>query len=392
MTGPDPHLPPPSARGLVAWSLAAVAFPAGLVWWLSGQVPPDPLPDLPWPAVGWQAADALPELPEVRTRRGLQAGVERLARSGEGRSPGYDLRIAAGASAAELLDGEGRVVHRWQAERDRFGVPGGPNPQFGAFRAARVAPDGGLYVLVEGVGLVALDRSGALAWKAVPMAHDHLEVLPSGHLRVLASVPTQIPELVRIRVYGVDHVVELTPAGEEVGRIDLLRVYRGSAVDWHVGEDVASPFDAVWFETGADGSVAVALRQREAIAVIGPDGLTLSREERGPWKRLAAFATLPDGGRLALDHGRDDSALLRLGPDGAEQSRHALGLRFDRVAPGAVQLLPDGHAVVAAGAVRELDAAGAVVFAVDSPDTPPVALVQHLRLPPDCCAWLGEGE
>jgi hypothetical protein len=392
MSAPPPDVPPLTPRSLALWALALVALPAAGVAWLRPSLPPDPLAALAWPQVGAEAADARD--PAVGpSHRALRAAADALAVTAEPGAPteGYELRVLAGSTEVTLHDASGAVRHRWQAEWDSFGLPTDLNPRAGSFRAARLAPDGGVYVLVEGIGVVAVDRAGGHRWTVAASAHDAFEVLPDGHLRVLTREMVQLREVARTRSYPVDHVVEYSEAGRQLARIDLLQVYRATDLAWLPIEGQMSVFGANWLQTGADGFVYVAMRERGVVAVVDPATKRLVREEPGPWTHLGAFADLPDGGRRVLDHGPEHTLRVwTVGADGAERARWDLGIPWNPAVPGSLQVLPDGHTRIAAGPIRELDADGRVVSSVDPLPEPPVSVLQSLRLPADCCGWLAE--
>jgi hypothetical protein len=393
MSAPVASPTPPTSGSLAAWAALVVVLPALTVAWLSRSIPPNPLLDVQWPVVGVEAADAT-DLPGPRSRRALREAEDHLVVTlGPGGAPrGYDLRITAGATEAALVDTTGRVLHRWTATRSSFGSPIAGSPWFGAFRAAVLRPDGGLYVLVDGVGLVAVDRAGTLEWARTRSIHDHLELLPNGHVRILAEELRQLFDVERTQIYPIEQVLEFDASGKEVGKLDLARAYSRAGLDWKPKKGAKdSSFGAVWLETAPDGTVGVALRRRGALAVLDPEHDTLHREERGAWGNTGPFTRSPDGGLTLLDSGPDQPIrVVTVDPAGNVVRALEVPLRWDVLAPGTLQRLPDGHLLVTGGNVLELDADGAVVWSVDSPDTPPLSLVQNRRYPDDCCAWLAE--
>lgn len=374
---------------LVAWAGVVVGVPLATTAWLSTTIPDDPLRDAPRPVIAAEAGDAVdPAGP--RSRAAMRRALDGLVvTASPGATPGYHLRVAALSTEVVLTDTAGVVRHRWTAERDSFGAPSGPNPLFGVFREAHLREDGGLYVLVEGVGVVALDRGGAFEWSARSKAHDHLAVLPDGHLLVLEAEVQPIPEMSRLRVYAIDSLVEVDPAseppGKSVRRVDLLKVYRQSEVAWQRDPEVNVLFGAAWFELAPDGTCHVALRERGTVAVLDLAQRRLVREDTGPWAHVGPLRFGPEGARFVVDHG-PGAPMVVWGPGDA--AAYTVDTPYEPSAPGWLQLLPSGHALVSPGVVRELDPGGAVVYAVDSRDDPPLGVAQDEWLPPGCCAWL----
>lgn len=384
----------PDLRAVLAWGVAATVLPAGTTAALWTRLPPDPLAALERPTVGPEAGDAR-DGRGPWSRGALRAATEALqVTDGPDATDGFHLRLAATSTEVQLTDRAGVVRHRWTSGRDAFGRPTGLTPWFGVFRDAVLRPDGGLYVLVEGVGVVALGRDGTHEWTAAPGAHDHLERLPNGRIRVLVHEPQPIFELSRLRVYLVDRLVELDEQGTVKRRRDLLKLYRASTVDWRPTDDDGDLFGASWFHTDpVDGLVYVTLRRRNAVAVVDVEARRLVREERGDEKAVGPTVADGAGGRWVVDQGPAEHGLWlrRRGPDGATALVATLDWGYDPLSPGFLQALPGGHVHLTAGTVRELDAEGRVVWTLVSPATPPLPIVMDQWLPPDCCAWL-DGE
>ena len=165
----------------------------------------------------------------------LVAGCDRTAQSGGGSKPfaGYTLLQQLASHSTDLVDMEGRVVHRW-------------NSKYGLANGARLLANGDLVRtgVVEnspftgfapGVGGIVerLDWDGKVLWSythadARRILHHDVEVLPNGNVlltgaeimdKARQSESGRDPARMRGDTLWVDYLIEVKPTGSDGGEI-----------------------------------------------------------------------------------------------------------------------------------------------------------------------------
>jgi hypothetical protein len=157
-----------------------------------------------------------------------------------------------------LMDMDGEVLHRWRRDASKEGTRG--------WAAAKIGPDGDLYVIHARTALLRVEWDSDLAWRRPEFFHHDLDFLPDGTIVALVEEKRTVE-------YGEDRIEILdngfafvSPDGE------LKRIL------WFW--DVLG--DATWVQSRLKGKIAAYRRKRSA----------------GPWVRVPATAELGHKGRL----------------------------------------------------------------------------------------------
>ncbi len=222
-------------------------FPQLSVWkaHATGTVPVDPVPPSKIPG-RWRPARRAPLTEDERARQieelqtvGYLAGSrpatkERgVIRHVKGRvQPGLNLVVSAHRPEALLTDLDGRVLHDWRCAAPRaFGWTddqvvtrrGGT-----CWRRVRMEPDGDLFAIFDGTGIIKIDRDSKPIWGAENGAHHDLDVAEDGRIFVLARTARVIPRIRPDRPSNEDFVRILSPEGKPLREISLLEALEAS--------------------------------------------------------------------------------------------------------------------------------------------------------------------
>lgn len=137
---------------------------------------------------------------------------------------GARLYTSGHAPEAVLIDADGRPLHRWRFDPARLWPDLDParHPGLANYRRAYLLPRGGLLAIVEGVGVLKLDRDSRLVWAQRNGAHHAAERLPDGRILLLARTAHVVPAIDPARPILEDFVVELSADGRELRRVSLV--------------------------------------------------------------------------------------------------------------------------------------------------------------------------
>ncbi len=371
----------------------------------------------PMPAPGlWTAAPRDPQI-EALEAIGYLGGTERAPAGGgvilhDPRAwEGLNLVCSGHAAEAWLMDMDGAILHRWSRPfesvwPDRVVDEARPEHQF--WRRVHLLPSGELLAIFEGYGLIKLGWDSELIWAWDGGAHHDLEVAEDGLIWVLSRRGRYLPELGPEPILE-DFVSVLSPGGQELRRISVLRAVLGS--DARALYEGSRKKRGDIFHTNslsllrgrapdpafAAGRLLLSSRTLSAVMVLDP--LT----ERVVWWRTGEFRQLHDPQIL------DDGSLLlfdNLGPTGERSAvrQYRLpgmdpiwryeggdeGPLFSRFL-GTAQRLPNGNTLITAsspGRALEVTPAGERVWEYTNPhrageDGEYIAILPEVRrLPP----------
>jgi hypothetical protein len=283
-------------------------------------------------------ADVLEYNDELRTemtRLGSlgYAGGTVAARSGggvtihdpDGASDELRFFMSGHAPGAELIDPEGRILHRWEKSyKDCIAESGLPADRFqpdpkrvtGCWRRARLLPDGGVLAIYEGHGLVRLDRDSNVLWAYPGTCHHDLDLDAAGNIHVLTRQSRVVDRLHPEKPVLLDFVTVLSPAGEELRRIDLLAAFENSVYAPHLQyrKEAGDIFHTNTLEIldgrsadrlGTDfaaGHYLVSVRELGLIAVVDPAGPEIVWAVSGMWKAQHQPTLLDNGNILLFDN------------------------------------------------------------------------------------------
>ena len=328
---------------------------------------------------------------------------------------GLNFMTSGHGPEATLFAMDGAVLHTWRRPfRDAFPDLEIPADAKGAehWRRARPLPDGSLLVILEGLGLMKLDRDSRVLWAVSNGAHHDLEVLPDGVILVLTREGRVIPEIHPTEPVLEDFVVRLDADGRELSRTSLLEaflraprfrslwerrrartgdVFHTNSVELLDGRiaDRAPEFAA--------GRVLVSILKLDLVAVVDLESGLVVWAQQGDFHQQHDATIRPDGMLMLFDNihrpgvsdvhvidPADGSTVERVGGSPADPL-------FSRTC-GTAQPLPGGGLLITEsdnGRALELAADGAKVWEFHNPhragpdDAYVATLFEVLRLPED---------
>lgn len=214
---------------------------------------------------------------------------------------------------AELIDMDGKVVHKWSLPYSKFPTPATmPLPYYpdGLFywHDTWVFPNGDLIAVIHnngycpyGAGLVKLDKDSNVIWSYGEHVNHRVEVKPNGGVVALIhdnAIRPEVPGLSNPhRVVLYDHVVWLNRKGKELRRISLLKAMGKSkytsVMRDKIGGDPLHPNSVMTltkelapaFPMFHEGQVLISMRNIDAIAVLDPKKQEIVWLAQGSWKK-----------------------------------------------------------------------------------------------------------
>ncbi|HEX5759367.1 MAG TPA: arylsulfotransferase family protein, partial [Thermoanaerobaculia bacterium] len=323
-------------------------------------------------------------------------------------APGLNLYVSGHAPEAVLMDMAGRPLHRWRYPFARAFPGKRADTQSGYFRRAALLPDGGLFALYQGAGVVRLDRRSRLLRAYDAGFYNDLEVDARGHLWGLTKEARRVPELNAREPVLEDFLVELGPDGRPLRRVSLLRALLGSpfarllrplppAGDiFHSNTVEVLRATAGAPEPFVPGRVLVSFREIDVVALVDPARGAIVWARRGPWDAQHQPTLLPGGRLLVFDNlgYRGHSRVLELDLAGGAIAWEFHGTppeAFSSPEAGSCQRLANGNTLITEserGRAFEVTPDGAVVWEFRSPHRAGrsgelvATLFEVVRLPP----------
>ena len=329
--------------------------------------------------------------------------------------PGLNLYLSAHAAEAELVDMEGRTVHRWRYPLRRLWPELAKKPEIAKldyWRHAHLFDDGRLLAIFEGLGLVALDADSNLLWAYRGGTHHDLFVDGDGNVHVLERISRLLPRMHRTRPVLEDFVTTLDPRGQVLQRASVLeaverspfsslleRLPRRTGDVFHTNAVV--PLDGRFAGRNPAfrrGNVLISMRELDAVAVLDPERNVVVWALTGGWRRQHAPSLVGDGNLLLFDNqgaGREVSRVLEVDP-ASGATRWQYGGESPQVLSsktlGAAQRLANGNTLIVdsqRGRALEVTPAHRIVWDFYNPHRMGeqgklvAALMELRRLPPN---------
>ncbi|MFT5286584.1 MAG: hypothetical protein ACI8TQ_002754 [Planctomycetota bacterium] len=145
---------------------------------------------------------------------------------------GYNFYTSGHGPEVILMDMQGQVLHRWEKPIAEL-WPGreiDPTHIFGQyFRRALLQPNGDIFAVVAGYGLVKLDKDSNLIWSYDSRVHHDLELLEDGSILTLTRETTTRPDVNADEPVVEDFVVILNSRGEEQLKVSTLNALQNAA-------------------------------------------------------------------------------------------------------------------------------------------------------------------
>lgn len=330
-------------------------------------------PDSATPAPRAEAAArerllALPYLRGSRAADTTETGVTLL--DPERAWEGLNLYNSGHAPRAYLTTMDGRVLHEWHREITDvwpdFEPPQNDDEQHHLFwRRVKLLPDGRLWAIFEGIGLVLLDRDSEVLFAERGGYHHQLVVDEKGWTWALNRRRTIDPRINRRRPILEDLVTVKDPQHRTVRHISLVDAFLESDYAplltnvWSTGGDIFHTNSLVLLDGGLesiapafrDGNLLISIRHLDTLAVLDPESERIVWAQTGMWHRQHDPSLLADGGMLLFDNlGRDGaSRVLEFDPltrevrwRFTEDPRHP----FHSETCGTAQRLPNGNTLI----------------------------------------------
>jgi Arylsulfotransferase (ASST) len=252
---------------------------------------------------------------------------------------GVTLFTAGDGAVVRLIDMDGRVLHEWRkpfsevwtAEKSPIRDPQPDSHVY--FRKAHLFPNGDLLAIYEGVGdspygygMVKLDWDSKVLWTYFGRTHHSFDVGEDGRIYVLTHEISEeeIPSFGHLAPPRMDdQLAVLSPEGEELQRIDLIKAVANSpyapllhTVSFYSVHDplhsndveVINAKEASKLPFAEEGQILLSFRELNALAVLDPKTETLVWVTRGSWIGQHDPDITEEGHILLFDnYGRFDS-------------------------------------------------------------------------------------
>ncbi|MFL6196213.1 MAG: arylsulfotransferase family protein [Thermoanaerobaculia bacterium] len=372
---------------------------------------PPPSPD----AQGkWRPAREVPAdvraLPYLQGYRPAQDRPLVVLRDRTAAWPGLNLYVSGHAAEAELMDMDGRMLHRWRYPLRRLwpDLTADPNnAKLEYWRRAYLFPDGDLLGIYEGLGIVKLDARSRVLWSRRGGFHHDLSVQEDGSLWVLDREGKILPRINPRQGVLEDFVTELDHSGRPLRRISILQALErsrwagllqrmpGSGDLLHTNTlEVLDGRFADRDPAFRKGNLLISVHRIDTLAVIDPDQGTVVWARTGAWRRQHQPTFLDDGRLLMFDNlgaGRDRSRVVELDPR-TGRILWQFGRDLFSKTLGSCQRLPNGNTLITEsenGRALEVTRDGRVVWEFHNPHRAGdrgelvAVLFEMVRLPPD---------
>jgi hypothetical protein len=371
--------------------------------------PPPPEAQGKWRPLREAPADVR-ALPYLQGYRAAQDRPLVIQRDRSAVSPGLNLYVSGHAAEAELMDMDGRTLHRWRYPLRRLwpDLAADPsNARLEYWRRAYLFPNGDLLGIYEGLGIVKLDARSRVLWSRRGGFHHDLFVQDDGSLWVLDREGKILSRINPGEGVLEDFATELGPSGQPLRRISILQAFERSR--W-AGLLQRMPRQGDLLHTNtlevldgrfADrdpafrkGNLLVSVHRIDTLAVIDPDQGTVVWARTGSWRRQHQPTFLEDGRLLMFDNlgaGRSQSRVVELDPR-TGRILWQFGKDLFSKTLGSCQRLPNGNTLITEsenGRALEVTRGGQVVWEFHNPHRAGdhrelvAVLFEMVRLPPD---------
>jgi hypothetical protein len=142
---------------------------------------------------------------------------------------GLNFYTSGHGCEAILMDMEGKELHKWRYDLDRF-YPKAKNPKhFGNFfRRAYLYKNGDLLGIYDGTGLIKLNQNSQKIWMLPGSAHHDLQVLDDGTIYVLTREERKDHGLGSAGPIFEDFITLLDPEGKIKRRVSIVKAFQSS--------------------------------------------------------------------------------------------------------------------------------------------------------------------
>lgn len=236
---------------------------------------------------------------------------------------GLNLQTDGHRAQAQLLDMRGRELHSWQlpfekAFPDSDLPPDAPGTAF--WRRVALLPDGDLFAIYDGRGLVKIDRHSRLLWAYPHGAHHDLDVRPDGSIFVLTRKAEIVPRFNEKEPILHDFITVLASDGTVLEEVSILAAIEDSRYATSLISAMDQSGDIMHTNTievldgsldregspFAPGDVLISIREIDTIAVVDMEREQVVWALRGPWVQQHQPTALDNGNMLVFDNLGDE--------------------------------------------------------------------------------------
>lgn len=325
---------------------------------------------------------------------------------------GLNFFTSGHAPGAVLMDMDGQVLHRWARSAREVWPDADVDRDAHHWRRARLLPGGEVLAIVDGLGIMKLDRRSQLVWAQANGAHHDLEVLPDGDILVLTRTAHLLPRVHPQAPVLEDFIVRLGADGREKSRVSILEAFENSERYGRIWRGVRDRTGDILHTNSLElldgriadrapeftaGRVLISVRKLDTVAVVDLDRVEVVWAMRGPFAAQHDATILDDGNVMLFDNESAPgvSAVEIYDPATAAEVWRFAGAAdrpFYSRTCGTSQRLPGGNLLITEsdnGRAFEIDPDGETVWEFFNPHRAGehgeyiATLFEVLRLPPD---------
>lgn len=248
---------------------------------------------------------------------------------------GYTFLISnANDMAAELIDMNGNIVHKWYVPIDQIHEhlprinPEQDRPLTQMTRAFFDPSDGSVILMYQirknpytQLGILKIDHQSRIIWGYDDNTHHHAELNDDGSLYVLnqrdrfEDVKTQIG--IKAPIWD-EYIVHLDKNGQKIKELSIITLLEKanliSVLDERMGNGVSSDIihanmieivpQAAIGKTPfyKEGHIMISLRKTDLLFMVDPDKEEITWASFGPWKAQHSPQIQPDGSVMVFDN------------------------------------------------------------------------------------------
>ncbi len=280
---------------------------------------------------------------------------------------GLNLYCSGHAPEAILMDMKGKELHRWYYDIRRIWKRD-YDPQASGhqhFRHVRLIENGDLLAIFEGHGLIKLDKDSNLIWGYPGIAHHDLFIMPDSTIYVLTRKAFLNPRYNKTEPILDDFITILSPGGEEIRRVSILKCLENSNYT-HVLGKMKKKGDLLHTNTievlegklahkspaFKKGNVLVSILYLDLIAVVDMGKESVVWAMSGMWRRQHCPTVLDNGHMLIFDNlfaDPPESRVLEFDPFTGNilwEYRGTSEMPFYTGDCGSCQRLPNGNTLI----------------------------------------------
>lgn len=285
---------------------------------------------------------------------------------------GLNLVVSGHAPKAILMDMSGAKLHAWTCGVFRAWPDFDPTSYYGSneealhtyWRRAHVLPNGDLFAMFEGIGLLKLDRDSNVIWRLQNGAHHDLYVAGDGQIYVLTRRAHINPSYNAKSPILEDFVTILDANGREVRTFSVLdslkrSVYASVLQRLRPAGDILHTNTIELMEHAgrralqafAGGTLLLSIRYLDLVCAVDLEKETVVWAKSGLWRRQHQPTLLANGNILVLNNMAGDriSSVFEFDPVSGEERWLYRGDKehpFYTPTCGSCQRLPNGNTLI----------------------------------------------